>query len=450
LKFDWAHVTAALSVAPADASLLNPFKTGAARDFNIWFYLISAFGTFYTLYAWQGCQGYQVSAINAHESMMSKMLQTAKTQIQSLQLIIIPVAAYTFLHHQDFTAASQQASAVLGGIDNEMVRGQMAVPVALRFILPIGLVGCMCAIMFSAFVSNHDIYLLSWGSVFVQDVILPYRNKPIDAKQHLTFLRWSVFGVAVFIYCFSLFFRQTQHIYMFFAITAAIWLGGAGSVIVGGLYWKRGTTAAAYASLITGSILAVAGIVLEQFWPRYHDGASFFINGQWMWFIAMVSSIAVYIIVSLTGRRSSYDLDKLLHRGKYAVQEYGVPAPRAKTAKGIKAFLGMSDECTRRDVVTYWFCLATTALLVVLFVLGTLYSLFVGATNEQWAKFWQYFMFLMMVLGVIVAVWISVGGLREMPEFFKRLRDSNRDDTDDGTVKTQVKTDPQALVSDQK
>ena len=434
-RFDWSHITAALAAAPADASLLNPFKTSQARDFNIWFYLISAFGTFYTLYSWQGCQGYQVSAISAHESKMSKMLQTAKTQIQSLQLIIIPIAAYTFLHHQDFTSAAAQASTVLSGIDNETVRGQMAVPVALRYILPVGLMGCMCAIMFSAFVSNHDIYLLSWGSVFVQDVVLPLRNnKPLAARTHLKYLRWAVLGVAVFIYCFSLLFRQTQYIYMFFAITAAIWLGGAGSVIIGGLYWKRGTTAGAYCALAIGSTLAVVGIVLEQVWPKYHGGTVFPINGQWMWFIAMISSIAMYVAVSLLGKRVDFDLDRLLHRGKYAIAEDSVIGS-VSPVRGIKALFGMSNEFTKRDIMTYWFCLGCTGLLVTIFVVGTLYNMIFEVSAQQWAQFWQYFMILIMILGVIVTVWISVGGLKEMPEFFGRLKNAKRDDTDDGSVK---------------
>ncbi len=438
VHFNWSDITAALSNAPQDASLLNPFKTSQARDFNIWFYLISAFGTFYTLYAWQGCQGYQVSAISAHESKMSKMLQTAKTQIQSLQLIIIPIAAYTFLHNHNFAGQSAEATTILSGIDNEMVRGQMAVPIALRYILPVGLMGCMCAIMFSAFISNHDIYLLSWGSVFIQDVVLPFRNRPFTAREHLKYLRWAVFGVAIFIYCFSLVFRQTQHIYMFFAITAAIWLGGAGSVIVGGLYWKRGTTAGAYCSLIVGSVLAVIGIVLEQLWPMYHDGARLPINGQWMWFIAMVSSIITYVVVSLLGKRVYFDLDRLLHRGKYAV-DGEIQEDTSQPVKGIKALFGITGEFKRRDIMTYLFCIGCTAILVLLFIVGTVYNMLFEMSTGQWAQLWYYFMIVLMVLGTIVAVWISVGGLSEMPSFFERLRSSKRNDSDDGSVKVDKK-----------
>ena len=47
--------------------------------------------------------------------------------------------------------------------------------------------------------------------------------------------------MTIFAFCWSLLFPQTTYIYMYFALTGAIFLGGAGSVIIGGLYWKRGT-----------------------------------------------------------------------------------------------------------------------------------------------------------------------------------------------------------------
>ena len=56
-------------------------------------------------------------------------------------------------------------------------------------------------------------------------------------------LRVAIFGVCLFIFLFSLLFSQQQDILMFFALTGTIYLGWAGSAIIGGLYWKRGTTA---------------------------------------------------------------------------------------------------------------------------------------------------------------------------------------------------------------
>jgi hypothetical protein len=114
-------------------------------------------------------------------------------------------------------------------------------------------------------ITTDDTYLHSWGSILIQDVIMPFRKKPFTPEEHIRVLRWSIAGVAVFGFLFSLLFRQTQYILMFFAVTGAIFLGGAGSCIVGGLYWKRGTAGGAWAAMISGSLLAVGSLVIQQF-----------------------------------------------------------------------------------------------------------------------------------------------------------------------------------------
>ena len=75
---------------------------------------------------------------------------------------------------------------------------------------------------------------------------------------------------------------------------------GAGSCIVGGLYWRRGTAAGAWASMIVGSLLAVAGIVVQQLDPAFP------LNGQILGLIATGAAIVSYVGVSLlTCRRPS-------------------------------------------------------------------------------------------------------------------------------------------------
>ena len=97
-------------------------------------------------------------------------------------------------------------------------------------------------------------HMHSWGSIFVQDVILPLRKKPMTPRQHIWALRLAVMGVAAFAFVFSLLFQQTQYIALWWALTAGVFTGGAGAAIIGGLYWQKGTTAAAWAATITGSV----------------------------------------------------------------------------------------------------------------------------------------------------------------------------------------------------
>jgi SSS family solute:Na+ symporter len=145
---------------------------------------------------------------------------------------------------------------------------------------------------------------------------MPLRKRPFESKQHVRVLRWAITGVAVFVFFFSLLFQQSEYIFLFFAVTGAIFAGGSGAVIVGGLYWKRGTTAAAWSSMLTGSITAVGGIVIRQLDPNFP------INGQMFWGLAMALSVVVYIVVSLlTSRGRTFDMDRMLHRGTYLIKD---------------------------------------------------------------------------------------------------------------------------------
>ncbi len=431
--FDFNQFFEALQTAPPDASMLNPFKTSAAKDFNIWYQLIGVFGLFYVVLSWQGAQAYNSSAKNAHEAKMSKVLFTWRTIPQSLFFLLVPICAYTVMHHSDFSMMAGKVNNALANIDNATIQNQLRTPLVLVQLLPTGLVGAFAAVMVAAFISTHDTYLHSWGSIFIQDVVLPLRKKSLTPEEHIKWLRWSILGVAIFIFFFSLLFRQSQHILLFFAITGAIFVGGSGSVIIGGLYWRRGTTAGAWAALITGSSIAVAGIIIHQIQP------GFFINGQVFWFIAMVSSIVVYIVVSLfTPQKKDLNFDKLLHLGKYRLKnEYAVV--ESAPEKGWK-ILGIGKEFTRGDKVIYILSYAYILLIMAIFIAGTIYSLIIGFEDLTWMKFWYGYMVALLIISVIVTVWFTIGGIKDLKEMFARLRTMERDHADNGEYQAEKMT----------
>ncbi len=93
------------------------------------------------------------------------------------------------------------------------------------------------------------------------------------------------------------------------------------------------------------------------------------INGQMFWGLAMALSSVVYVVVSLlTGRGKAFDMDKMLHRGAYLIQEEYTVVD-AVPVKGWKV-LGMGREFTRWDKVIYVATYAWTASWVVVFVVG--------------------------------------------------------------------------------
>ena len=429
LKVDWAQISQALALAPADASLVNPFRTGSTKDYNFWYFFIGMIGVIYGKLSWQGTQAYNASAKSAHEAKMGDVLANWRGIPQwGLFLVFVPIVAYTFWHGAGFAEAAASVRPVLDGLGSEALRSQLTVPIALTKLLPVGLMGAFAAVMLAAAIGCNDTYLHSWGSIFVQDVVMPLRKRPFAPAEHLKFLKLAILGVAAFSFVFSLLFQQSEYIFLFFAITGAIFAGGSGAVIIGGLYWKRGTTAAAWSAMIVGSVVAVGGIVLHQLVPGFP------INGQMFWGLAMAASSAVYVVVSLLtgGGRRSFDMDKLLHRGKYLVrEEYTVV--EAAPVKGWKV-LGMGKEFTPFDKVIYVATYAWTASWVVVFVVGTALNLTREVSTEAWLAFWRTYTMIFLAASIVVIVWFSIGGLINLKDMIATLKVMTRDHADTGFV----------------
>jgi solute:Na+ symporter, SSS family len=382
-KVEWGQVVETLNMAPANASLINPFKTSQVEDFNLVYFVIGIFGLLYGAMSWQGTQAYNVSAKNAHEAKMGGVLGNWRGFPQNLFLLIVPMLAYTVMRHPDFAPVADLVKGALLDAESEAVANQIRTPLVLTRLLPVGLMGAFAAVMLAAFISTHDTYLHSWGSIFIQDVIMPFREKPLTPRQHLLALRLSILGVAIFIFFFSLLFQQSDYIFLFFAITGAIFAGGSGAVIIGGLYWKRGTSAAAWTALVTGATIAVGGILIHRIdvavFETAHDGLFwavlhwlYEINGQQYWALAMFASTALYIAVSLLGSKQGHDLDRTLQRGEH-LRDEETTVVQAAPARGWR-LLGMGREFTRGDKIIYLMSYGWTLAWTLIFIVGTIWN----------------------------------------------------------------------------
>ena len=72
--------------------------------------------------------------------------------------------------------------------------------------------------------------------------------------------------------------------------------------------------AVAWGAFITGSTLAVGGIIAEQLYVHQHGGQPFFLNDVQMVFYASLISIAVYVATSLLTCKEEFNLERMLHR----------------------------------------------------------------------------------------------------------------------------------------
>jgi len=295
----------------------------------------------------------------------------------------------------------------------------------LNHLLPIGVKGAFAAIMLAAAITSHNIYIHSFGSIFIQDCILPLRKKPFAPEQHMKYLRYSILGVGITIFILSILFQQSEKVFLFMAVSASIFVGGSGAAIIGGLYWKRGTTIAAWSAMISGALISGFGIIINSVTDDFP------VNGQWFWLIAMLSAGTVFILVSLLGPRSDHNMDRLLHRGAFAVE-----SDQASSGKPVKGWrvLGPTPEFTMGDKIIYIATYGWTAAWTVVFIIGTVYNLTTEVTSAAWMKFWQVYTWIYLVTAIIVTIWFTFGGFKNLKEMIHALRTNLRDHSDTGFV----------------
>jgi SSS family solute:Na+ symporter len=349
---------------------------------------------------------------------------------------ILAVCTLTFLQHPDFAAGAAKAGELVRQIPDARVGQQMAWPIALSLLLPAGVKGMLCAIILMGVISGDAMHLHSWSSIFIQDVIVPLRKRPLSIRRHLFLFRMAITGVALFAYVFGALVAPTDKLLLYWALTQGIFVGGAGVAIIGGLYWSRGTAAAAWSGMLVGSTLSFGGLILRQFVPAFP------LNGMQISFFASLLGIAVYVLVSMLTCRVPHDMDRLLHRGRYSVEPED-PGKAVKRVSFLYKIIGIDEHFSRSDRwVTigisgwsfFWFFF---------FIIGSAVYLIHPWSDAVWTSYWHVTTIWMpLVIGVGTTVWFTIGCAGDLRSFFHRLRTEKIDAADDGTVRQATNPEP--------
>ena len=434
--FSWSQMNAVLVDRPPGQSLVNPFDSFGTADFNLWYVLMGIWATIYGRMAWQNAGAYYSASLNAHEGRMAGILTSWRDLGKSAVITFLALAAVTYLHHPSFAAGAAQVEASVRQIADPQAREQMEAPIALAYLLPVGVKGIFCAILLMGIFGGDATHLHSWGSIFVQDVLVPLRKKPFGTRAHLWALRCSIFGVACFAFLFGAFFHLVDYINMWWSITQTVFIGGAGSAIIGGLYWKKGTAAAAWAAFLTGSTLAVGGIVAQQI-DRHYYNQDFLLNGAQMAFFASLIAVGVYIVTSLLTCREDFNLDRMLHREKYAsIKQLVGDAPIQHVQKiGWGKIIGMDDNFTTGDKWITVSLFAWNLFWLGVFAVVSIWSLMSPLSTGWWSAYSHYTgIYLPIFFAIVTGIWFTWGGLKDMRLLFQRLRRQRINSLDDGTV----------------
>ncbi len=446
----------ALTSGEPGKSFVNPFDIGGRTEFNGWYVV---FGLLLSIYYYRGSawnQGFAAAAKSPHEARMATILANWRYYAYNAMMVLVSIAAFVTLHHADY--APQQAAVEQGmqAIGSTQLQTQMRMPMALGVLLAPGVKGAFLAVVFFGLLASQGVQLHNYGGTIMQDVILPLRKRELNAKDHVWWLRTCIFFVAAFACVFSALFKPVDYLVMIVQLIGAIYLGGVGIVVWGGLYWRRGSTAGAWAALIIGSTFGVTFNLVQQFWTSLNPAlqslfgpgsfASYLaahpehcpLNGQQLTLITAASAGLAYIVISLLGRKAPFPLEKMLHRDqpKTAEQE-----ATARKRFWLARFLDIDEHFTIGDKRLAYGTVIWSIFWQLVAVGILIWSLTVHPPSTEW--WFEYTMvtgvWLTAAIGIVVTVWFTIGVTRDLIDLFRTLKNVVREDNDDGTVREKLK-----------
>ncbi len=408
-----------------------------------------------------------VSNIPEHDHVIGQ--DTPLSDKQNLDTVYINAARTELQHAPDGNgdALSQQFRALYN---------QMMLSVSIRHILPPGMLGLFLLLMVLAMISTDDSRIYSAAGTISQDIILPLLKKPLTPKQHMMMIRLTAIGIGVIFFFGSFFMSQLDYINLFVAMMVTMWQGGCGPVMIFGLYSRFGNVYGAWSSLVSGMLLGLGSIFLQRKWADVIypwlekndmvEGVGNFlsavsrpfnpiiewemnaekcpINSYELYFLTMLITLTVYCVVShLTNAgKEKFNLDRLLHRGIYAV-EGEVQTKNDWSFTGIiRKMIGITPEYTKGDKIIAWalFIYSIVYKFILAFVVIVIVNSFSPISMRGWSN---YALITLLIIPGIVAVittfWFGIGGIKDMFRLFRDLKArAEVNDLDNGMVEGEV------------
>ncbi len=460
--------TALMSGTPGQ-SFIDPFDIGGRNDFNGWFVVLGLFLSicYYRGGAWQA--GFIAAAKSAHESRMAQILGSWRGASYGAMATLATLGAFTLLHHPDFGAQRLAVEQGIQSVGSTQLQTQMRMPMALGVLLASGVKGAFCAVAVFGILASQGEQLHRYGTTFLQDVVLPFRKKPFEAKQHVWWLKFCSVAVAVFVCVFSYLYKPVDYLIMLTQLIGVIYLGGVGVATWGALYWKRGTTQGALVSLSLAGFFGIGLNVLQPLWPNVAptlarwcgDGSvggyiaahadKFPLNGLQLSVIVTAFAAASYFIVSWLTCRQPFDLDAMLHRGQHGTAAANLAAANRPWYERL---FDVDDNFTRGDKRLLYGTLVWNVFWQIVAVSILLWTIFRGRLSANW---WFNYSIVVnvciaIVLAVVTTIWFAFGVTRDLRRLFVSLGEVHRNDADDGTVRNHhnLGEDPAATAPPEK
>ena len=189
--------------------------------------------------------------------------------------------------------------------------------------------------------------------------------------------------------------------------------------------------------------MSAGGIIARQIY-----GNDFPLNGTQIAFAASLIAVTLYVVVSLLTCREDFNMDRMLHRGKYAL---AVPVTEAEQPPKRKVtwgkVIGLDENFTRGDTLIAGSLFGWNLLWFVIFVVGSGWNLIAPWPDSAWSIFWHIAAVgLPVFISVVTAVWFTWGGVRDIRALFRHLRSQKVNHLDDGTVRGHENLDESELL----
>ena len=344
---------------------------------------------------------------------------------------------------------------------------QMMTAVGIRHMLPPGLSGLFCLLMIMAMISTDDSRIFSASLTITQDVILPFCKKPLTPTQHIWIVRMVSVGVGVFFYFGSTMMSQLDYVNLFISTMCSIWVA-AGAMTLLGFYTRFGTTAGAWASLLTGCTLSATYIITKQYWTRFYvflkdmeyldtfskvveaisrpfepivgwrvNPYKCFINAYEFTFIVTIISYTVYIAVSKLTCKEPFNLDRMLHRGKYNLDNLNQEKIKWSLRTVFSKLIGITPEYTFWDrvIARSLFGYSIVYNFIGMFLMVVIWNVFYRWPGEWWSTYFLITALLVPgIVAVIVAFWFGIGAVIDMKALFRDLNTRKINYLDNGQV----------------
>jgi SSS family solute:Na+ symporter len=177
-------------------------------------------------------------------------------------------------------------------------------------------------------------YMLSWATSIVNDCIYPFRSRAFEPAEQIRAVRLTILILTVVFFFFGLTYKPTMPLWDYMWLLSTI-IGGSGIVVLLGMYWRRASTAGAYAALATCWSLPLVDLIARQIFARMHPGGVFPILPRTTGLYTYVVGAVMMILISLFSRQPSryWDLGQAVREQNRETNESDSPTELAEARR---------------------------------------------------------------------------------------------------------------------